>query len=249
MKTVTSQAIVAILVLTSCLTINCQAQTSVDNKRLVMPLNDSAFVAIHNQKAQRFLFEFSGGPALCTSHGTELPGKFPLLRYTIALGASYRLSEKLDIDARLLWEAKGIIHQYWGPDYDGMYAKVHQGFELDYITLTPTISYYVDCDRRLFIAVGLSVSRLVQGNAFTYYYVENDELTDSFFADASDTFKKFDLGATAIIGYRRQVSRKVAINAQLFGNLGFIHIFSEPHNRPFRNANLALLLGITIPYH
>lgn len=195
----------------------------------------------------KLIFEFSGGPSLGMTYGTTLPGKFPLLRYTVALGGSYLLSKNFGVDGKLLWEAKGSVQEYWGTDNDGMRAKVHQGYDQDYLTLALSAFYYIDCHRRLFVAGGLSASQLIDSKAFTYYYSENDELVDSYRADAATSFKKFDFGALAIVGYRRKIAKKVLITAQVLGNLGMIHVYSEPHEKPVRNANLALLLGIGIP--
>lgn len=250
MKTVTSQAIVAILVLTSCLTINCQAQTSVDNKRLVMPVNDTAVVAIHNQKAQRFLFEFIAGPSLCMLYGRPIEGKVPFLRYTISLGASYQLSKNVDLDAKLLWEAKGSRKQFWDIAYtDNTRAEIKQGNEFDYLTLSLGLSYYVDCDRRLFVTGGVGLSYLADSHGYSHYYGEDGKLLYTIRTADSQFFKTFDVGLTTLIGYRRYLTKRMKASIQLFGNLGMTHAYKESahHLKPMRNANLGLLVGVGIP--
>jgi hypothetical protein len=140
---------------------------------------------------------------------------------------------------------------YWGIAYDdNTRAKIKQGDKLDYLTLSLGLSYYVDCDRRLFVAGGVGLSYLVEGDGYSHYYGEDGKLLYTYRSDEAQWYKAFDVGLTTVIGYRRSFTRRMKASIQLFGNLGMMHAYKESvrHEKPIRNANLGLLVGIGIPY-
>jgi hypothetical protein len=199
--------------------------------------------------ADKFRFEIVGGPSMCFFTRGELPDQVPFYRYTLALATSYPLSKSLDVEAKILWEPKGALREYWGSDYGLEHLLYKQGFKLDYLTLALTVDYYVDCDRRLYVGGGASLGWLTRQWNFTDRYDTEGNHVDAYKAKEY-TFRKFEAGLVANIGYRRPVWKKTLINIQLIGNFGITDVLKkftpDPYPYPYSNANLALLLGIGV---
>lgn len=190
--------------------------------------------------------ELMAGPGIAMFYGVD-DGKIPYWRYTLAIGSSLRVSKDLDVDAKLLWEAKGFKTEWWGVN-NQLQQRVRyiQGQETNYLTLAIGLSYFVDCDRRLFINGGFGMSRLIGKWSYTYEYNEEGSVLSRYRGDAQNSFKNYDLGLTCSIGYRRFVVGHMLFTTQLFGNLGLIHVYRDRQHYlgPVRNANLALMIGV-----
>src|SRR5262245_12833418 len=116
--------------------------------------------------------ELTGGPSLSSYWGKDRPdSQVAYLTYFFGAGVAHRFKNKLEVNVKVLYERKGNKMDYVSTLYDDNGTasdyRFIQGNEHHYLTLLPTLKFYLDKKDRFYAGLGCYLSNLRKAATYT----------------------------------------------------------------------------------
>ena len=167
--------------------------------------------------------------------------------YSANIGFVHEFNSRVGINVKLLYEDKGIKDILYSPYDPPSVSKSITDITLNYLTVSVLPRYSLDQKNQFYLSIGPYFSYLLSNKYSAELYVDGELFQKSSYRSTkSSTFKEYDFGATALIGYDIHFNQRIGGTIQVLYNAGLINA-SKPEITPFRNNTISLLLGITIP--
>ena len=197
---------------------------------LLLPFSLNAQLRSVAEKA--YAFEFSLGPSLVALNGETIRKDIrqPKISYASKIALLFNLKNAISLNAKLLFERKGMRTRYdvwyYNPNIDSTGCScttspgtTENNLNLNYITLAPNLRFHIP-QSNFYLEAGPYASYLLKANATRKNSWDGGRIHHYNI----NTIKRFDAGISLSVGYKVQVTQKLAIMLEATDNFGLLNI-------------------------
>lgn len=233
---------------------------------------------------KRFIdkIEFVIGTGLCFNHGNmfieNYRGEYAngnyvenkrltKLSYSVGIGVYHPVTDRLNINLRLLWEQKGYKSELNSSLFNNSRAFAESDYTYNYFTIPITAKLFLDKRKRFGVSLGGYVSQLNSVSATEKFYntLDNTRTSSSFigrtlvafdanggintasFIPGLQGFAAYDYGVIVGFNYQFKLGEKHGLVIQLIDNFGLANVnkmnFTLIPSPDERNHTILLMLG------